>query len=48
MNTIKAGINEIITPAQIRLYLLPRGPVKVYREIATVLSFTSCRYRFAQ
>ena len=29
INTIKAGIIEIITPAQIKLYLLPKGPVKV-------------------
>ena len=48
MNTIRAGNNDIITPAQIRLYLLPRGPTKVYSDVATVARFfLSCRYILA-
>jgi len=43
------GVRDINTPAQIRLYLLPRGPVKVYREVATTPRvLLSCRYRLAQ
>ncbi len=29
INTINAGSRDIITPAQIKLYLLPNGPTKV-------------------